>query len=125
MFRKVDCVLFRIPDLEAGLRFYRDRLGLTPAWRRGNESAALKMGNGETELVLVQESGAPETDLLVDSADAACREFVEAGGTVVLEPFDIPIGRCVKVKDPWGNELVMLDMSKGPLRVDATGQVLG
>lgn len=125
MFRKVDCVLIRIPDLEAGLRFYRDRLGLTPAWRRGNESAGLKMGNGETELVLVQESGTPETDLLVDSADAACREFVEAGGTVVLEPFDIPIGRCTKVKDPWGNELVMLDMSKGPLRVDSTGQVLG
>ena len=125
MFRKVDCVLLRIPDLEAGLRFYRDRLGLVPAWRRGNESAGLKMGNGETELVLVQESGSPETDLLVDSADAACREFVKAGGTVVLGPFDIPIGRCAKVRDPWGNELVILDMSVGPLKVDSTGQVLG
>ncbi len=125
MFRRVDCLLLRIPDLEAGLRFYRDRLGLSPAWRRGDESAGLKMGNGETELVLVQEQGTPETDLLVDSVDASCREFVEAGGRVVLEPFDIPVGRCAKVKDPWGNELVILDLSKGRLQVDSTGQVVG
>ncbi len=58
------------------------------------------MSDGETEFVLVQESGTPETDLLVESADATGREFVEAGGTVVVAPFDIPIGRLAKVRDP-------------------------
>lgn len=99
-FRKVDGVLLRILDSEAGLRFSHDRLGLAPAWRRDNEPAGLKMDNAETELVLVLESGNPETDLLVGSAAMACRDFVKAGGTVTLEPFAIPIGRCAKVTDP-------------------------
>ncbi len=124
MFRKVDCLLLRVPDLDAALRFYRDRLRMRMAWIRDGESAGLRMSDSETELVLAQEPGAPETDLLVDSADAACREFVEAGGTVVSEPLDIPIGRYARVKDPWGNELAILDMSKGPLKVDSAGKVL-
>ena len=40
-------------------------------------------------------------------------------------PFDIQIGRCVVVQDPWGNELVLLDMSKGRLRTDDAGNILG
>ena len=123
MFRKVDCLLLRVPDLTAALEFYRGRLGLPMVWIRPGESAGLRMAESETELVLAQELGSPETDLLVDAADTACREFVEAGGTVSSEPFDIPIGRCARVKDPWGNELVLMDMSKGPLKVDREGRV--
>ncbi len=124
MFRKVDCLLLRIPSLEEALSFYRDRLGLALAWRRGNESAGLRMRDSDSELVVVEEPGSPETDLLVDSADEACRTFETAGGTVVRPPFDIPIGRCAVVRDPWGNSLVLLDMSKGPLRVDRNGNVV-
>jgi hypothetical protein len=51
--------------------------------------------------------------------------FVEAGGSIVVPPFDIQIGRCVVVADPWGNRLVLLDMSKGPLMADARGNVVG
>jgi len=36
----------------------------------------------------------------------------ESGGTVVAGPFDIKIGRCAVLHDPWGNELVVLDGSK-------------
>ena len=124
MFRKVDCVLLRIPDLEEALCFYRDGLGLKLAWRRGSSSAGLTMRDSGTELVLVQESGSPETDLLVDSVDSACGTFRRAGGTVVKPPFDIPIGKCALLRDPWGNPLVILDMSKGPLRTDSHGNVI-
>ena len=124
MFRKVDCLLLRVPDLTAALEFYRDRLGLRQVWIRPGASAGLGMRESETELVLSQEGGTPEADLLVDSADNACQEFVEAGGTVLSEPFDIPIGRCARVMDPWGNELVLLDMSKGRLKVDQSGRVI-
>lgn len=124
MFRKVDCLLLRVPDLAAALEFYRDRLGLPTAWIRPGQSVGLHMSESDTELVLSQEDGFPETDLLVDSADGAGREFVKAGGTMLSEPFDVPIGRCCRVKDPWGNELVLLDMSKGPLKVDQRGRVV-
>jgi hypothetical protein len=40
----------------------------------------------------------------------------------VRGPFDIQIGLCAVVRDPWGNELVILDTSKGLLRTDDEGQ---
>jgi hypothetical protein len=43
---------------------------------------------------------------------------------VVVPPFDIRIGRCAVICDPWGNRLVVLDMSKGPLVTDADGNVI-
>lgn len=64
-----------------------------------------------------------EANLLVESADAAAREFVAAGGTLVVAPFDIAIGRCAVVQDRWGNRLVLLDHREGRLLTDATGHV--
>ena len=39
-------------------------------------------------------------------------------------PFDIQIGKWVVVADPWGNQLVLLDSTKGLLRTDADGNVI-
>ena len=64
-------------------------------------------------------------DLKVDSADAAASRFQEAGGTVVVPPFDIQIGRAAVVQDPWGNQYVLLDSSKGTLITDPQGNVTG
>ncbi len=125
MFKKVDCVLFGVPDLEKALVFYRDRLHHKLAWRRGNTAAGLRMDESETEIVLMVEEGrSMEVDLLVESTDEAVRDFKKAGGQVLEGPFDIPIGRCAVVKDPWGNVLVILDVSKGLLKVNAEGTVM-
>ena len=40
-------------------------------------------------------------------------------------PFEIAIGRCAVVADPWDNVLVLLDNSKGFLTTDDTGHVTG
>jgi len=65
-----------------------------------------------------------EADLLVASADEAVAAIRRAGGQVAVEAFDIPIGRCAFVRDPWGNVLVLLDGTKGSLTTDADGVVL-
>jgi len=83
------------------------------------------MPDTDAELVLQAERRELEVNLLVDSAETAAVRFVEAGGQVVMPPFDIQIGRCVVVQDPWGNLLVLLDMSKGMLVTDADGNVAG
>jgi len=62
---------------------------------------------------------------MVERADDAAAQIEAAGGKVVVPPFDIQIGRCVVIHDPWGNELVLLDMSKGVLETDAEGNVIG
>jgi len=124
LIRKVDCVRLYVPDLEAGLAFYRDRLGHGLIWR--TESAAgLRLPESEAELVLQTESQRQEVDLLVDSAEEAAKLIEQAGGKVIVPPFDIQIGRCVVLEDPWGNPLVLLDTSKGLLKTDVDGNVIG
>ena len=123
LFRKVDCLRIAVSDLDAGLAFYRDCLGHELIWRT-ETSAGLRMPETDTELVIHNESDIFEIDLLVSSADDAAELIVAAGGSVVVPPFDIQIGRCVIVKDPWENQMVLLDMSKGPLRTDADGWVI-
>jgi len=123
LFRKVDNHMLRVADLETAILFYRDRLGHPLIWR-DNEAAGLALRDVDTELVLHRHIG-PETDLLVDDADAAFKAFLDAGGEPVQPPFDIAIGRCARVRDPFGNVLVILDQSKGKLTTDANKWVTG
>jgi lactoylglutathione lyase len=124
LIHKVDCVRLSVSDLDAGLVFYCDELGHELIWRT-EEQAGLRLPDDDTEIVLHTEPKAPEIDLKVRSADAAAVRFEQAGGRVVVPPFDIQIGRCVVVQDPWGNELVLLDTSKGLLVTDDEGYVVG
>jgi predicted enzyme related to lactoylglutathione lyase len=124
LFRKVDCVRLYVPDLEAGLSFYQDRLGHELIWRTGT-AAGLRLPESEAELVLQTEDQRQEVDLLVDSAEEAAKAIEKAGGKVIVPPFDIQIGRCVVLEDPWGNPLVLLDISKGHLKTDEDGNVIG
>lgn len=112
-----------VPDLDAGLAFYQKRLGHEVIWRTATQ-AGLRLPDTDTELVLQTERPAPEIDLLVASIEEAVARFLDAGGGVIVPPFDIRIGRCAVVQDPWGNRLTLLDMSKGSLVTDAEGPVI-
>jgi len=123
LLRTVDAVTVRVPDLDSGLRFYRDVLGHELRWRNDEiGQAGLALPDGDTELVLSTElEYAP--NWLVASADDAARAFESAGGRIVAEPSDIPVGRVAVVADPFGNVLILLDLSKGRYVTDADGRV--
>jgi lactoylglutathione lyase len=120
---KIDCVRLSVPNLESGLAFYKDGLGFQVKWR-SDKSVGLGMPDTDAELVLHIEDVPVEVDFLVASADRAAIQYETAGGKIVEGPFDIAVGRCVVVQDPWGNEYVLLDLSKGPLQTDIDGNVL-
>lgn len=124
VLRKVDCVRLPVPDLEAGLAFYRDRLGHELFWRTAT-AAGLRLPDSDAEIVIQTEREGAEVDFLVASAEGAAATIAAAGGTVVEPPFDIAIGRCAVVRDPWGNDLVLLDISKGALVTDERGNIIG
>jgi hypothetical protein len=65
----------------------------------------------------------PEVNFLVGSVDQAATQLIPAGGTVVVEPFDIPVGRVAVIADPFGNRLTVLDLTKGRYLTDADGHV--
>jgi predicted enzyme related to lactoylglutathione lyase len=124
LFQKIDCLQIPVPDLEAGLTFYRDRLGHELIWRT-ETAAGLRMSDTDAEIVIQTERPQLEANIKVASADEAAKRVVDAGGMLVAGPFDIRIGRCAVVLDPWGNALVLLDASKGRLLTDDEGWVTG
>ncbi len=123
-FQKIDCIRLHVADLDEALAFYRDRLGHQLVWR-SERAVGLRMPETDAEIVLHTERPGQEIDLKVESADAAAARFVEAGGKIIVPPFDIQIGRGVVVADPWGNPLVLLDTSKGLLITDEEGNITG
>ncbi len=114
-----------VPGLDAGLAFYVGALGHALRWRNDEiGQAGLALPEGDTEIVLTTTHGY-EPNWLVDSADLAAAKIEAAGGTVLAEPFDIPVGRVAVVADPFGNALVLVDLSRGRYSTDEDGQVKG
>lgn len=124
LFKKVDCLRLPVPDLEAGLRCYRDELGHELIWRTAS-AAGLRLPESSAELVIHTEDTGTETDLTVEAVERAVERIVAAGGRALRPPFDIAIGKCAVVADPFGNVLVLLDQSKGLLKSDDQGNVVG
>jgi predicted enzyme related to lactoylglutathione lyase len=120
----VDCVRLYVSDLEAGLSFYRDCLGLESVWRT-DQAIGLKMPNDATEIVIHIERKKPEIDLKIENTDDAATFIEKGGGKVVVQPFDVQIGRAAVIQDPWENELVLVDSTKGLLKTDSDGNVIG
>lgn len=122
-FEGVDCVSMCVSNLEEGLRFYRDILGMPLLWRT-EKACGLGMKEVKTEFVLTTDDNLM-VDMKVENVEEAVTEFVRAGGVVEDGPFDIDIGKCAVVADPWGNRYCILDTSKGTYDTDDEGVVSG
>src|SRR5262249_23266672 len=113
MLRRVDAVTVRVPSLDAGLRFYSDELGHRLLWRNDAVGqAGLALPDGDSELVLTTEQDY-EPNWLVEDVPLSVETLIGHGGELVAGPFDIPVGRVAVVRDPFGNPLVLVDLSKG------------
>ena len=123
LFENVDCVHLRVTDLEEGLKFYRDKLGMKMLWRTG-ASCGLGMESGPTEIVLSTEE-LVMVDIKVGEVEKALKVFVEAGGKIEEGPFAIDIGQCAVVVDPWDNKYCLLDTTKGTYDTASDGSVSG
>ena len=111
--RKIDCVRLPVDDLDAAIRFY-EGLGHRLNWRRPTQ-AGFRLPDSDAELVVQTEHAGQEIDFLVEDAAIATERFTRAGGRSIEGPFDIEVGRCSVVEDPFGNKLVLLDLRYGLL----------
>ena len=98
LFQMVDAVQFYVPDIEAGVRYYGDILG-HEIIRKTESAVGLRLSGSEAEIVIQNERDYQEIDLSVESANAAARRIEDAGGKIIVPPFDIQIGRAVVVED--------------------------
>ena len=124
LFTKIDCVRIPVPNLDNGLEFYSKKLGHQLLWKT-ELSAGLILEDDKSEIVLYTKGNDLEIDFKVDNVEMAVKEFTKIGGRVVEPIFDITIGKCVIVEDPWNNKYVLLDSSKGLLKTDSNKNVIG
>jgi hypothetical protein len=86
--------------------------------------AGLGLPGSDSELVLATRQNY-EPNWLVSSAGEAAEVIAAAGGRIVAGPEEIAVGKLVVAEDPFGNVLVLLDLSKGRYVTDDTGRVTG
>jgi predicted enzyme related to lactoylglutathione lyase len=114
VLRKIGCVMVRVDDLVAASCFYGLMLGLRPLWR---DEVSVGMGLPETDAEVVLHTMDLPRELgvqyLVDDVVASVSSWREAGFEVRKEPFEIAVGWCAVLEDPFGNPVCILDLSKG------------
>jgi predicted enzyme related to lactoylglutathione lyase len=124
LFCYVDCIELYTPDIKQGIEYYCNTLGLKVLWKT-DSSVGLGMREDKTEVVLQNERKEQNVDFMVDSVDEAVKDIEKAGGQIIYGPFDIAIGKCAVVKDPWNNKYVILDLTKGTYITDDDGNIIG
>jgi predicted enzyme related to lactoylglutathione lyase len=102
------------PDPEAAVAFYSGLFGwdfedVMPPGSPGEYCIARLDGGDVAAVASAPEGGPPgaawNTYIWVDSADEAAAKVADAGGRVVIEPFDVPAaGRMAVLADPEGAE---------------------
>ena len=124
IFKNIDCIELYVTDINEGIQYYCDSMGLKLLWRN-EDMVGLGMENDITEIVLQSQRKQVLVDIKVESVDESIEKIKEAGGTVEYGPFDVPIGRCAVILDKWHNKYVILDMTKGRYVTDEDGNVTG
>jgi lactoylglutathione lyase len=115
MLRKIDCVMIRVADVEPSAAYYTKVFGLRPKWS-GDGAVGLVFPEPDAEIVLHREATIPssvEVHYLVDDVVVAVAHYAAEGCQILVAPFDIAIGKCATIKDPFGTRLCILDTTKG------------
>jgi len=113
--RKIDCIMVKVDDVDQAREFYIRVFGMRPAWRDAT-SAGLRFPESDAEIVLHCIKGIPsrvDVTYLVDDVVAAVTALKAEGCTVAEAPFDVAIGKCAVIIDPFGTPMTLIDMTKG------------
>ena len=113
MLKKIDCVMIRVDDVAAGEKFYSEVFGLKALWREAG-SVGMALPETNAEIVLHNNAAIPhkvEVHYLVDDVVAAVKGYAEKGCRVLVPPFDVLIGKCAVIQDPFGTTICLLDQT--------------
>ncbi|MGB0061421.1 VOC family protein [Candidatus Binatus sp.] len=108
-------MMIRVDDVAAGEKFYAEVFGLKPLWREAG-SVGMRLPETDTELVLHNNANIPnkvEVHYLVDDVVAAVRSYAAKGCRVLVQPFEVLIGKCAVIEDPFGTTICLLDQTSG------------
>ncbi len=106
--RRIDYIEFPATDIQATKRFYEQVFG----WEftdYGPDYTSFADGRltGGLRKVESHPTGGPLVVIYAVDLEQLQKAVIEAGGTIVREPFDFPGGRRFHFTDPSGNELAV------------------
>lgn len=126
-----------VDDLEKGVAFYTEALGLTPLRRFG--TAAVELGGAQAPVYILQKAPAAppfpgaktrrdyarhwtpvHVDLLVDDIKHALARAVSAGARAESEIESYRWGRMVLMADPFGNGFCLIQLDAVGYEATAT-----
>jgi hypothetical protein len=105
----IDYIEITVTDLDSAKRFYAEAFG----WRfndYGPEYAGIQGPDGASEVGGLRpdrlvRTGGPLVLLYSNDLEQSVEAVRDAGGNVVVEPYEFPGGRRFHFTDPSGNEL--------------------
>jgi len=115
MLKRVNNTHYWTKDMDAGVAYYRDVLGLTFRMRAGDDWAEFDAGGTTIALHGNREGHPPPTDgatvvFECDDLDVTMRALSERGVAFEGEVSDVPgYGRFVSFRDPSGNMLQVFE----------------
>lgn len=117
--RKIDCIMVKVDDVEKAREFYVRTFGMIPVWKDiyTPGAAGLRFPESDTEIVLHNIADIPvrvDVTYLVEDVAAALAALKSEGCAIVEGPFDVTIGKCAIITDPFGTPMTIIDMTKGP-----------
>jgi predicted enzyme related to lactoylglutathione lyase len=115
MLKRIDCVMIRVDDVAAAEKLYSRVFGLKALWREAG-SVGMALPETNAEIVLHNNTAIPhkvEVHYLVDDVVAAVKQYAENGCRVLAPPFDVLIGKCAVIQDPFDATICLLDLTSG------------
>jgi predicted enzyme related to lactoylglutathione lyase len=115
MLKRIYCVMIRVDDVATAEKFYSEVFGLKALWREAG-SVGMALPETNAEIVLHNNAAIPnkvEVHYLVDNVVAAVKYYAENGCRVLAPPFDVLIGKCAVIQDPFDTTICLLDLTSG------------
>ncbi|MEM3648355.1 MAG: VOC family protein [Thermoproteota archaeon] len=112
---KIDSIMFYVSNLEKAAKFYEDVLGLKRVWTDEERGMiGLVFPESDSEIVIHRDSSLPNPCLsfTVMNVDEFCKEYQEKGYLIVEKPREVRCGKFAVLKDPDGNKIPIIDLTK-------------
>jgi catechol 2,3-dioxygenase-like lactoylglutathione lyase family enzyme len=112
--KKIDCIMYYVPDLKEAAKFYEEVLGLNRVW---TDTDAQMIGflfpESDSEIVLHTNANLPNPDVnyQVEKVEEFCQYYRKQGYEIELEPIDVRCGKFAILKDPYGNRIPVIDLT--------------
>lgn len=111
---KIDNIMYRVKDLEAGERFYTEILGLKKVWEdKERKMIGFQLDQSDAEIVIHNNPDLSDFEFsyLVKNVEEFIEEREGQGLKLTFGPIGVRTGKYAVLEDPDGNQIPIIDLT--------------